>query len=68
MARKEPTSQEIVDDWNANHKVGAAVILKRGNQDFRTGTKTEAVVIFDTAMIAVEGLSGFYDLEKVTAI
>ncbi|HBG06296.1 MAG: hypothetical protein A2075_12055 [Geobacteraceae bacterium GWC2_58_44] len=72
MARKQPTLQQlqqVIDDWNAKHAIGVAVVVKRGNQDFHTRTISPARVLEGhTPVIWVEGLSGCYALDKVSAI
>ena len=73
MARKQLTlqdKQQIVDDWNAKHPIGTAVILRRGNQDFHTRTRSAAELhgTHKIPIIWVEGLSGGYALEQMTAI
>lgn len=72
MALKETLQknlQKIVDDWNAKHPIGTAVVLRRGNQDFHTRTRAAAELLDGhIPVVHVDGLSGRYALGHITAI
>lgn len=65
--RKE---QAKVDAWNAAHAVGTYVTLhKDGGEVIATRTLSRAEVLSGhTAVIWLEGVSGCYDLTRVTAL
>jgi hypothetical protein len=69
--RRDPlANQRIVDAWNAAHKVGTPVILRRDNgTELTTKTRSEAWVMGEhTPVVMVEGIAGGYALERVTPI
>ena len=62
--------QAACDKFNAAHQVGAAVSVKLDGGEVReTITVSEAQVLSGhTAVIWLDGVSGCYDLERVTAL
>ena len=62
--------QAACDKFNAAHQVGAAVSVKLDAGEVReTVTNSEAQVMGGhTAVIWLDGVSGCYDLERVTAV
>ena len=74
-APKRPTAAQLqrqVDNWNAKHPVGTVVsfeeIVGRG-ETHRGATKDEASVFGGhTAVIFLEGKSGFVDLGHCKAV
>ncbi|MGK5050726.1 hypothetical protein [Janthinobacterium sp. RB2P8] len=62
--------QAACDKFNAAHQVGAAVSVELDGGEFReTITVSEAQVLSGhTAVIWLDGISGCYDLERVTAL
>ena len=62
--------QAACDKFNAAHQVGAAVSVKLDSGEVReTNTVSEAQVLSGhTAVIWLDGISGCYDLERVTAL
>ncbi|MGK5031497.1 hypothetical protein [Janthinobacterium sp. MDT1-19] len=70
-ARKSAAQlQAECDKFNAAHPVGAAVSVKLDSGEVReTVTNSEAQVMGShTAVIWLDGISGCYDLERVTAL
>jgi hypothetical protein len=70
---KPPTpaqQQKLVDEWNAKHAVGARVkLLKDDDSIVETVTRSRAELLSGhTAVIWLEGVSGCYCLERVTAL
>lgn len=74
-APKRPTAAQLqrqVDNWNTKHPVGTAVsfeeIVGRG-ETLRTSTRDEASVFGGhTAVVLLEGKSGFVDLGHCKAV
>ncbi|NAQ13485.1 hypothetical protein PscP89CL_04250 [Pseudomonas syringae] len=74
-APKRPTAAQLqkrVDNWNAKHPVGTLVsfenIIGRG-ETHRGASSGEAYVVGGhTAVIFLEGKSGFVDLEHCKAV
>ncbi|MGX9698156.1 hypothetical protein ACWYXK_14310 [Janthinobacterium lividum] len=62
--------QATCDKFNAAHQVGAAVSVKLDGGEVReTVTASEAQVMGGhTAVICLDGVSGCYDLDRVTAL
>ena len=62
--------QAACDKFNAAHQVGAAVSVELDGGEIReTITVSEAQVLSGhTAVIWLDGVSGCYDLERVTAV
>ena len=62
--------QAACDKFNAAHQVGAAVSVKLDGGEVReTVTTSEAQVMGGhSAVIWLDGISGCYDLERVTAL
>jgi hypothetical protein len=62
--------QAKCDKFNATHQVGAAVSVELDSGEVReTITVSEAQVLNGhTAVIWLDGVSGCYDLERVTAL
>ena len=62
--------QAACDKFNAAHQVGAAVSVELDGGEVReTITVSEAQVLSGhTAVIWLDGISGCYDLERVTAL
>ncbi|WP_051182948.1 hypothetical protein [Desulfocurvibacter africanus] len=62
--------QAECDAWNERHPVGTAVTALRDNGGtVQTRTRSEAQLLSGhTAVIWLEGISGCYALERVTAI
>ena len=62
--------QAACDKFNAAHQVGAAVSVELDGGEVReTITVSEAQVLSGhTAVIWLDGVSGCYDLERVTAL
>jgi hypothetical protein len=62
--------QAACDKFNAAHQVGAAVSVELDSSEIRkTVTTSEAQVLSGhTAVIWLDGISGCYDLERVTAL
>jgi hypothetical protein len=60
-------ANKAVAAWNAAHPAGTAVILTDDfGQEHPTRTRSEAwVVSGDTAVVAVEGRSGGYLLDRI---
>lgn len=58
------------DSFNAAHQVGAAVSVELDSGEIRdTVTTSEAQVLSGhSAVIWLDGISGCYDLERVTAL
>ncbi|NHQ93354.1 hypothetical protein [Janthinobacterium lividum] len=70
-ARKSAAQlQAVCDKFNATHLVGTAVSVKLDSGEVRdTVTTSEAQVLSGhTPVIWLEGISGCYDLEHVTAL
>lgn len=68
-ARKSAAQlQAVCDKFNAAHQVGAAVsVLLDGGEVRETVTTSHAQVMGShTAVIWLDGISGCYDLERVT--
>lgn len=61
--------QKTCDAWNTAHPVGTAVVLKRDNGvSMDTKTRSEAYVCeAGYPVIFLEGVSGYYLLDRVTA-
>lgn len=68
--KKKGSLQEKVDDWNARYPVGQKVkVVKDLGDIFETTTRSEAQVLSGhTAVIWVVGITGCYQLDRVTAI
>ena len=62
--------QAACDKFNAAHQVGASVSVKLDSGEVReTVTNSEAQVMGGhSAVIWLDGVSGCYDLERVTAL
>ncbi|AYM76947.1 hypothetical protein D9M09_14925 [Janthinobacterium agaricidamnosum] len=62
--------QAACEKFNAAHQVGAAVSVELDSGEIReTVTVSEAQVLSGhTAVIWLDGVSGCYDLERVTAL
>lgn len=62
--------QAKCDDFNAHYPVGSVVDLQKNNgQILRTVTRSKAEVLSGhSAVIWVKGVSGCYDLDRVTPI
>lgn len=62
--------QQAVDDWNAKHPPGTQVNVRMDNGSTReTKTRSEAWLLGGhTAVILMEGISGGYSLDRVTAV
>ena len=62
--------QAACDKFNAAHQIGAAVSVKLDSGEVReTVTNSEAQVMGGhSAVIWLDGVSGCYDLERVTAV
>jgi len=62
--------QAKCDSFNAQHALGCAVdLLKDNGQVLRTVTRSKAEVLSShTAVIWVKGVSGCYDLDRVTPV
>ncbi|MDO8033628.1 hypothetical protein O3297_09390 [Janthinobacterium sp. SUN128] len=70
-ARKSAAQlQAVCDKFNAVHQVGAAVSVELDGGEVReTVTASEAQVLSGhTAVIWLDGISGCYDLERVTPL
>ena len=70
-ARKSAAQlQAVCDRFNAAHQVGAVVSVKMDSGEIRnTITTSHAQVMGShTAVIWLDGISGCYDLERVTAL
>ena len=70
-ARKSAAQlQAACDKFNAAHQVGAAVSVELDSGEVReTITVSEAQALSGhTAVIWLDGVSGCYDLERVTAV
>ncbi|QKY09545.1 hypothetical protein [Janthinobacterium lividum] len=70
-ARKSAAQlQAACDRFNAAHQVGASVSVKLDSGEVReTVTNSEAQVMGGhSAVIWLDGVSGCYDLERVTAL
>ncbi len=70
-ARKSAAQlQAACDKFNASHQVGAAVSVELDSGEIRnTVTTSEAQVLSGhTAVIWLDGISGCYDLERVTPL
>lgn len=70
-ARKSAAQlQAACDKFNAAHQVGASVSVKLDSGEVReTVTNSEAQVMGGhSAVIWLDGVSGCYDLERVTAV
>ncbi|EGJ49023.1 hypothetical protein [Desulfocurvibacter africanus] len=68
--KQQAREQALCDAWNASHPVGTAVsVLRDKGSTAQTRTVSEAQVLNGhTAVIWLEGISGCYELERVTAI
>jgi ribosomal protein L5 len=62
-------AQNSVDEWNAANKIGCRVTLRRDNGTFlHTTTRSAAQLSRDNrAVIFVEGVAGYYLLDRVQA-
>lgn len=62
--------QAKCDDFNAAHPVGSVIDLQKDNgQILRTVTRSRAEVLSGhSAVIWVKGVSGCYDLDRVTPV
>lgn len=62
--------ERICDRWNTRHPIGTPVVVKRdGGQTISTRTRSAAQVLGGhTAVIWVEGISGCYALDRVSAL
>lgn len=71
MKRKTSKSeQKKVDLWNAKYQIGQEVdLLKDSGEVVRTKTRSAAEVLSGhTAVIWLDGVTGCYILDRVTAI
>ncbi|KAB8066231.1 hypothetical protein [Janthinobacterium violaceinigrum] len=70
QAKATAQLQAACDKFNAAHQVGAAVSVELDSGKVRkTITVSEAQVLSGhTAVIWLDGISGCYDLERVTAL
>lgn len=68
--KRRANSQAAVDRWNRAHPVGTRVTVRKDSGEVvETVTRTEASVLSGhTAVIWLEGISGCYLLDRVTAI
>lgn len=62
--------QKIVNNWNAKHRPGTAVILRRDNgQEQQTTTRSEAELLSGhTAVVWLDGISSCYSLDRCRAV
>lgn len=74
-APKRPTAAQLqkqVDAWNAKHPTGTVVSFEEfvGNGETHRGATTSEASVFGghTAIIFLEGKSGFVDLEHCKAV
>ena len=76
MGNEEKKQVELVETWNKEHKPGIDVIIRRGDET-ETRTKTRSVAYMlgsnrdypgHTAVIMLEGVSGGYNLARVTPV
>lgn len=60
--------QRMVTDWNRQCPVGSKVLVRKDDRStVETCTRSEAWEIGGhSALVSVEGISGGYDLERVT--
>lgn len=58
------------ENWNFKHPVGTSVVLRKdGGDDLRTKTRSEAYVSESGHTVCFfEGVSGYYLIEKATAL
>lgn len=55
--------------WNQAHPVGRAVTVRRDDgETVLTKTRSAAWALADRAVVSVEGISGCYDLDRVTPV
>jgi hypothetical protein len=68
LMRKRLTQKDC-DAWNAKHPVGTVVTVRRDNGEVQvTKTRSAAEMLSGhTAVIWLEGISGCYMLDRVTA-
>ena len=61
--------QAQVDKWNARYSVGQSVeVTKDSGEIVKTATRSEAYVMSGhSAVIFLDGILGFYDLDRVKA-
>lgn len=69
MATDPPTHAESADAWNRQHRIGTPVTVRRSDgSTVHTVTKSDAYLLgHGQAVILLEGISGCYALDRVTA-
>jgi len=63
---KELEAKLKVDDWNANQRIGQAVLVLLDDGSFRKSiTRSDAWIASGQPLVQVEGIVGGYSLERV---
>ncbi|HON11393.1 MAG TPA: hypothetical protein PLE24_11040 [Chitinispirillaceae bacterium] len=64
------TKKKMVEDWNRDYRIGQKVMVRKDNKtEVETVTTSAAVLLGGhTPAICLEGISGCYALDRVTAI
>ena len=56
------------EEWNENYKKGQSVILTKDDGSMiQTETRSEAWDMCGTSVVMVKGISGGYDLDRISA-
>lgn len=60
-------AQKIIEEWNEMYPVGTPVKVRKDDKSIMdTHTRSEAWLVCGVPVVMVRGITGGYDLERVT--
>ena len=69
LRKQSEKAKFAADEWNAKHAIGTHVKVRRVNGEVQDSqTRSEAWEMCGTAVVLLSGISGGYDLSRVSPV